>query len=826
MDNVHEDNWILICFVPLLMMMNGCKYSEPDWQMKQSPLVTHWAKDVTPQNVLPEYPRPQMVRRDWINLNGLWDLHIAGKNDSSLSEIEWDKKILVPYPVESALSGVMEKSESLWYRRHFTLPQKWHKQNILLHFGAVDWEAEVFLNGQRVGIHRGGYDAFSFDITEYLTREGKQELVVYVIDPTGKGAIARGKQADKPGGIFYTSTTGIWQTVWLEPVPQAHIRSFRLTPDLKEKSVVVSVDVSNSETVDMVSIFARSGEKIHGRAEGKPGKDIILKLAEAQVWTPQNPFLYDLEIELLAGNRVVDKIDSYLGLREISIGKDDRNITRLMLNGEFIFQIGVLDQGFWPDGLYTAPTDEALRYDIETAKKLGLNLLRKHVKYEPQRWYYWCDKLGMLVWQDMPSIHPGDLERNGDEESRWQFETELRNMITELYNHPSIIMWIVFNEGWGQYDTERLTQLVKDLDRSRVVNSASGWTDMKVGDVNDLHAYPGPEAPLPEQKRAAVLGEFGGLGLAVDLHTWTREHWGYQDMADFKNLRDRYERLLDEIWKLREEPGLSAAVYTQLTDVETEVNGLLTYDRAVVKIDEKEARAFNTDGMISPPVITPASSLFLENIEVTVNNRKGETIYYTLDGREPISGGTVYSGPIILDTTTVLKVRSKGKKDRGSAVVEAKFEKVTPTVSLIPEKALSPGLEYHYFEGGWDRLPDFDTLIAVQSGVIPQPDLRYRLREDSIGLKFSGYINIPRDGIYTFYTRSDDGSRLIIAGKPVVENDGLHGIQEQKGQIALKKGIHAIKVVFFEKSGDERLEVLFEGPGLKKMQLPSAMLFN
>jgi len=826
MDNMHESNWILICFVLLPMMMNGCKYSEPDWKMKQSPLVTRWAKDVSPQSVLPEYPRPQMVRREWINLNGLWDLNLAGQDDSSLAGIDWNKKILVPFPVESAISGVMEKAECLRYRRYFNLPQKWHNQNILLHFGAVDWEAEVFLNGKRVGMHRGGYDAFSFDITDYLVPDGEQELIVRVYDPTDRGVIARGKQVDEPGGIFYTSTTGIWQTVWLEPVPRAHIRSFRLVPDLKEKSVLINVDASNSNTVDMVSIFARSGEKILGRAEGIPGQDLVLKISEAQLWTPQKPFLYDLEIELLTGNRVIDKIDSYFGLREISIGKDNQNITRILLNGEFLFQIGMLDQGFWPDGLYTAPTDEALRYDIETAKKLGFNLLRKHVKSEPQRWYYWCDKLGMLVWQDMPSVHPGDLEQRGNEVSRQQFETELREMITELYNHPSIIMWIVFNEGWGQHDTEQLTHLVQEMDRSRLVNNASGWTDMKVGDVMDIHAYPGPEAPKPELKRAAVLGEFGGLGLPVPGHTWTNEHWGYQDMVDFKDLRDRYERLLDDVWKLKDKPGLSAVVYTQITDVETEVNGLMTYDREVIKLNEKEARFFNSDGMISPPMSSPSSSLFLESIEVTVSNRKGETICYTLDGTEPTPADSVYSSPLKIDTTVVLKVRSFGKKERSSAVVEAKFEKVIPKPAVIPERSMSPGVVFQYFEGPWDQLPDFDTLTFVQNGIASRFDLSYRQRDDSIGFRFSGYIRVPRDGIYTFYSRSDDGSRLRVADKRVVENDGLHGMQEQIGQVALQKGYHSIGLNYFEKAGDQGLQVFFEGPGIKKQEIPSEILFH
>jgi len=813
--------------IVLLLLYYGCKNSQPEWQLKKAPLMTRWAKEVLPHSVLPEYPRPQMVRREWINLNGLWDLGLGKLGDSSLTHINWTGKIMVPFPIESALSGVMEKAECIWYRRYFNRPPQWHDQNILLHFGAVDWETEIFINGKRLGMHRGGYDAFSFDITAYLVPDEKQELIVRVYDPTDRGIIARGKQVDKPGGIFYTSTTGIWQTVWLEPVPpQAYIRGFHINTDIKEKSVLINVDIVTPSAAEKVDLVARAGEKILGRATGLPGEDIILQVPEARLWTPQKPILYDLEIALLSGDQVVDKIESYFGLRKISIGQDEHNISRILLNDEFQFQIGMLDQGFWPDGLYTAPTDDALRFDIETAKKLGFNLLRKHVKIEPQRWYYWCDKLGMLVWQDMPSFHPGDLEQSESKEFKQQFETELRKMVTDLYNHPAIIMWVIFNEGWGQYDTDRLTAMVQAMDQSRLVNNASGWADMKVGNVIDIHAYPGPEAPKPDQERAAVLGEFGGLGLALPQHTWTIEHWGYQNMVDFKNLRDRYERLLDNVWKLKVEPGLSAAVYTQITDVETETNGLITYDRQVIKLDEKDATLFNRDEMISPPVILPATSLFLNDLEVTITNRKGEAIRYTLDGSEPTSTARVYSGPIPIDTTTILKACSFGKMAGSSATVQAKFEKVSPLPAVILERSPVAGLRYQYFEGNWNQLPDFDTLTFRRSGVTSRFDLSNKQRDDLIGLRFSGYIKVLRDGVYTFYTRSDDGSRLYVAGKRVVENDGLHGMQEQSGQIALQQGYHPLELGFFEKSGDQGLEVFYAGPMIKKQEVPAYLLFH
>lgn len=572
-----------------------------EWEIANGPLKTRWAKDVSLSNVLPEYPRPQMVRKEWQNLNGLWDFAIASKDASQPNE--FNGKILVPFPIESALSGVMKmvnENDRIWYKRNFSIPKGWKKQRVLLHFGAVDWDAKVFVNGKEVGSHRGGYDGFSFDITDALNLKGDQELIVSVWDPTDAGTQPRGKQIRNPHGIWYTPTSGIWQTVWLEPVNPIYIESLKAEPSLEDSSVTVyphvvvpsgKVDVE-VEVIDGKTRLDKTSGSVNNGTPGlsKTAVHTVVKVPGAQAWTPETPFLYGLRVTVLENGRKVDQVESYFAMRKISLGKDEKGFTRILLNNKPYFQFGPLDQGFWPDGLYTAPTDEALRYDIEMTKKFGFNMARKHVKVEPDRWYYWCDKLGLLVWQDMPSgdryIGPNDADIKRTSESAQQFETEWKRIIDQLRNHPSIVMWVPFNEGWGQFDTERIVKLTKDYDPTRLVNNASGWTDRGVGDVNDMHKYPGPGSPPPEEKRAVVLGEFGGLGLPLKGHTWQEEkNWGYRSFADASSLTAAYVKLARDLYPLIETHGLSAAVYTQTTDVEVEVNGLMTYDREVVKPD-------------------------------------------------------------------------------------------------------------------------------------------------------------------------------------------------------------------------------------------------
>ena len=569
-------------------------------------LVTGWASRVCPKNVLGQYPRPQMVRKHWLNLNGLWDYAIKPKDQPQTNK--FDGQILVPFPVESALSGVKKtvgRQNRLWYRRTFKIPRKWKDKRILLHFGAVDWETVVWLNGKKIGSHRGCYDSFSFDITDALKKAGKQQLIVSVWDPTDKNWQSRGKQVSKPKGIWYTAVTGIWQTVWLEPVPKASIEKIALTPDVDNKQLTLLVQARgvNMEThlaeKYFVTAEAFDGEKRVASAIGRLGSPVKIKIDNPRLWSPDSPFLYDLKVALGQEGYNIDQVTSYFGMRKIEVKKDEANVNRLYLNNELLFQFGPLDQGWWPDGLYTAPCDQALRYDIEITKKLAFNTIRKHVKTEPARWYYWCDKLGLLVWQDMPSgdkyIRSEDDDITRSDESAGQFELELKRMIDNHYNSPSIIMWVIFNEGWGQYDTERLTKWTKQYDPTRLVNSASGWADRAVGHVSDIHCYPGPKAPENEEKRAAVLGEFGGLGLGIKNHSWTDEkQWGYRKYDSQQQLTAAYLDLLKNLQSLKDK-GLAAAIYTQTTDVETEVNGLMTYDRAIIKMDEDRITEVNRD---------------------------------------------------------------------------------------------------------------------------------------------------------------------------------------------------------------------------------------
>jgi hypothetical protein len=581
-----------------LLVVTAAATGQNSWSPAEAPIMTRWAADVTPDRVHPEYPRPQLVRDEWLSLNGVWELEIAREGDDPPVDRLLEGHILVPFPVGSALSGVLQPADRVWYRRTFEVPGAWRDRHVLLHFGAVDWHARVWINGRLVGEHRGGYDAFTLDVTGALKDGPEQELIVGVWDPTDAGPQPRGKQVREPKGIWYTPSTGIWQTVWLEPVPPRRLEHVRLIPDVDNGRLRVELPDARLSRSDAVTVVVRAKGREVGRGRGLFQIDVPIE--SPRLWSPGDPFLYDVEITLCWWNdpdRVIDRVHTYFGMREIDVGPDETGTMRLRLNGKPLFQIGTLDQGFWPDGLYTAPTDEALRYDIEITKELGFNAIRKHVKVEPDRWYYWCDRLGLLVWQDMPSgdayTGQGQPEIERSPESANQFERELTRLIEGRRNHPCIVTWVLFNEGWGQYDTARLTQLIRSLDPTRPVDSASGWNDLATGDVHDVHSYPGPACPPVEPNRTAVLGEFGGLGLPVDGHTWTDNAWGYRSMPDADALNRRYEQLLRAVWELKITSGLAAAFYTQITDVETECNGLLTYDRAVVKVDAARIAAAN-----------------------------------------------------------------------------------------------------------------------------------------------------------------------------------------------------------------------------------------
>jgi beta-galactosidase/beta-glucuronidase len=595
---------IFIAFA-VAVLVPGCgkKKAEeakvPEWSPVYGKIMTRWASEIRPDSVHQDYPRPQMERAEWLNLNGLWEY--AVRPAEAPEPENFDGHILVPFPIESALSGVRKpvgKENRLWYKRTFQVPKIWYKKRVLLNFEAVDWETRVWVNGREAGSHRGGYDPFVFDITDHLKKRGEQRIVVSVWDPVDEGTQPRGKQVKNPRGIWYSSVTGIWATVWLEPVPETYISGIEIRPDVDKSAVLVKVRASDAARGLPVELSALDEGGAKFNAEGKTGEAISIPLANPRLWSPDSPFLYGLTVTLKArAAKNIDTIESYFGLRKISLGTDEKGVLRLFLNNAPLFQFGPLDQGWWPDGLYAVPSDAGLRYDIEILKELGFNMMRKHVKVEPRRFYYWCDKLGLMVWQDMPSgdayVRGKDPDIQRTEESAREFEQEFSSVIKTLFNHPSIVMWVCFNEGWGQFDTPRIVDWVRSLDSTRLVNAASGWADRRVGDVVDVHAYHGPAAPANEPGRAAVLGEFGGLGLPLRSHTWQDEaNWGYRSYTTPEELTKAYLELIKKLAPMVER-GLSAAVYTQTTDVEIEVNGLMTYDRAVIKMDRERISKAN-----------------------------------------------------------------------------------------------------------------------------------------------------------------------------------------------------------------------------------------
>lgn len=581
--------------------------AQASWKPAAGPLTTPWTSQVNPTIPHPEYPRPQLVRSNWQNLNGLWDYAITPlirpEAQQTGAPSRWQGKILVPFPVESDLSGVKKRlgpDQLLWYQRVFTVPSSWKDQRVLLHFGAVDWRTTVWVNGKKIGIHEGGYDPFTFDITAALETSGPQQLTLSVWDPSDSGYQPVGKQSLNPRTIWYTATSGVWQTVWLEPVPREAIKGLRMTPDIDQGTLRISVaSVGDTKGNTIHAIAFAAGRKV-AEGRGSAGESLSLKLPTPKLWSPDHPFLYDMKITLEHNGQPVDQVKSYFGMRKISLGKDGEGITRLFLNNEPLFQFGPLDQGFWPDGLYTAPTDAALKSDIQKTKRWGFNMIRKHVKVEPQRWYYWCDKLGMLVWQDMPSgdghIKPSEPDISRVAQSAYDYKIALRRMINGHYNHPSIVVWVPFNEGWGQFKTAEIAALAKRLDPSRLVNATTGWADRGVGGMHDMHKYPGPAMFPVEENRASVLGEFGGQALIVKGHLWltdfSKAPSHYRTSQSETALRERYQAMADSLIGLRKK-GLSAAVYTQTTDVEIEVNGIMTYDRKVTKFDEQRFRKLN-----------------------------------------------------------------------------------------------------------------------------------------------------------------------------------------------------------------------------------------
>ncbi|MEO8110466.1 MAG: sugar-binding domain-containing protein [Ginsengibacter sp.] len=598
----------LLLFCPLIFTIL-CSYAQGSWKIAGGKIISPWADSVNPEKVLPDYPRPLMQRNDWQNLNGLWQYSIVPvSGDQSIPNV-FQGNILVPFAVESALSGVgktVGKDSILWYQTTINTPSKLKNKKVLLHFGAVDWRSEIYINGNKIASHEGGYDPFTIDITNALNKGSKQRLAVRVWDPTDEGPQPHGKQVVNPRGIWYTPVTGIWQTVWMETVPDTYIAYIKQTPDLDNKTLTVNTSVQNLQAGDEINISAWKGSEKIAEKSG-PDTSVALSIADPETWSPSHPFLYDLKLTVMRKGKVIDEIKSYFAMRKISIAPDKNGIQKMMLNNAFLFEFGPLDQGWWPDGLYTAPTDAALKFDIEKTKEMGFNMIRKHIKVEPARWYYYCDMLGMLVWQDMPSgdlgnhweNRPGVLGRATDRErtpeSEGYYRKEWNAIIDALYNYPCIVVWTPFNEAWGQFKTVEITNWTKQKDPSRLVNSASGGNFYPVGDIEDLHNYPDPAMPRPDvfgAKKALVLGEFGGLGLPLDGHTWQEKSWGYQSFKSNDSLFMRYNTLIDKLEELIPQ-GLSAAVYTQTTDVEGEVNGFMTYDRKVMKMPLDKLRKAN-----------------------------------------------------------------------------------------------------------------------------------------------------------------------------------------------------------------------------------------
>ena len=591
-------------FLAVLFALALCSPTFAQWKPAGDKIKTPWGEQLNPKNVLPEYPRPIMERHEWKNLNGSWNYAITKKGEAAPGNYQGE--ILVPFAVESSLSGVgkrINEHQELWYQRTFDVPSSWKGKQILLHFGAVDWKADVWVNDVKVGEHTGGFTPFYFDITSALNK-GNNQLVVKVWDPADRGEQPRGKQVERPEGIWYTPVTGIWQTVWLEPVAAQHIAHLKTTPDIDKKTVKVEV-TTNVCSPDKVEVKVFDGKNLVAKGAALNGVPVELTMPEdVKLWSPESPSLYDMEVTLYKDGKAIDQVKSYTALRKFSTHKDKNGITRLQLNNKDYFQFGPLDQGWWPDGLYTAPTDEALVYDLKKIKDFGYNMVRKHVKVEPARWYTYCDQLGLIVWQDMPNGGRGPAEwqmhkyydgadaiRSAKSEANYR--KEWKEIIDYLYSYPSIGVWVPFNEAWGQFKTPEIAAWTKEYDPSRLVNPASGCNHYTCGDILDLHNYPGPNLYLYDPTRATVLGEYGGIGMALKGHLWLADkNWGYVKFNTPEEVTNEYIKYADHLLELIEK-GFSAAVYTQITDVEEEVNGLVTYDRKVIKVDEPKIKAIN-----------------------------------------------------------------------------------------------------------------------------------------------------------------------------------------------------------------------------------------
>ena len=614
-----------LCTALVLSLMTAGTVSAQSWAPAGDRIRTAWAEEVTPENVHKEYPRPQMVRPDWKSLNGLWEYSITPKN-AAVPE-KFDGQILVPFVVESSLSGVgrtFTPEDALWYRTTFRVPSAWKGKRLLLNFEAVDWQADVIVNDVQVGRHTGGYTHFSFDITPYL-KSGDNTLVVRVEDSTDNDFQPRGKQVRTPSGIWYTAVSGIWQSVWIEPVAKAHVADYYAVSDIKAGKVDVTVTTEGALEGDVVKVELLEGGvgystdnasgKVIARGKTVPGGTVTLPVEDPRLWSPDSPYLYGLRVSVVRGGKTIDAVNGYTAMREVSLFVKNKNTKLMALNGQPLFQFGPLDQGWWPDGLYTAPTDEALRFDIQKTKDFGFNMIRKHIKVEPSRWFYHCDQIGMMVWQDMPSFAGNNLNKWGIHNygegtdfhatpmAKANYYKEWGEIIAQVRKFPCVVMWVPFNEAWGQFDTKAVVDFTRAQDPTRLINMSSGGSwEPDCGDIMDNHHYPYPAMYLWETKMANVVGEYGGIGLPLEGHLWQPDrNWGYVQYKSGDEVLDEYSRFADHLILLVRQ-GVCGAVYTQTTDVEGEVNGLMTYDRKVVKMNEKKLNEINTKVIKSMPV--------------------------------------------------------------------------------------------------------------------------------------------------------------------------------------------------------------------------------
>ena len=746
-------NRISIVFILVLLLQYSFIQAQ-NWAPVPGQIMTNWANNVTPENVWKEYPRPQMVRTDWLNLNGLWDFEITERDTNKIA-INYARKILVPFCVESALSGIKETitgKQQMIYRRFFSIPSHWNQKHLILHFEAVDYEAKVWVDGKYVGIHKGGYDHFQFDIAGFLNKDEKHEIKLVVWDPTNEGSQPIGKQALPAirNRTKYTATSGIWQTVWLEPTNEVAIESIKIIPNIDNGTISLQTKVVGATQGARIKIQAFDQGKEIASSIAAIGEPVSLQLNQPKLWSPTNPFLYDFKLSLINDGKVVDEVSSYFGMRKISMGRDQEGYMRILLNNEIIYQLGPLDQGYWPDGILTPASDQALRYDIAYLKKIGANMDRMHMKVQPERWYYHCDQLGILVWQDM--VSPTKFIDTKSNLNPSDFELEHNITVDQLYNHPSIIQWVLFNESWGQYDTERLTAALKAKDPTRLVINASGWHDKKVGDIRDFHDYtihPAVALVNKNDDRAMVLGEAGGIDLLIPGHLWTPDLKGGTKIKtdwsiDFKKgivkssdeLIEKYKILLDDLFQLKKY-GLNAVVYTQISDVEDEISGWMTYDRKVSKLPDTTFAALHQQ--FFKPTITGKYILPL-----SMNTAQQWNYSFTAPSNDWIKNTTIADfklgeAPFGIESNNVHKVNTTW--NTSSLFLNKEF-----TLSSVPSKlsliACNTGITDVYINGAYvmqfNNFLKNDPEIKISETLLSDKAMKLlKLGVNQLSLKFN-----------------------------------------------------------------------------------------